>query len=79
MEVRRATLAAAIRLATVLSIVAAVFALTLDAVSDVSRTSVVALVVVIGFVSSWIQTSRVSRAFRRSHRMAVIPIRQPVG
>ena len=81
MELRRATFEAAIRLATVLSVVAALTALTLDAVGDVSATRLTLLVAVVGFITSWVQTGRVSRAVasRSTYRVDVMPIRQPIG
>jgi hypothetical protein len=78
MELRRATFEAAIRLATVLSVVAALTALTLDAVGEVSATRLTLLVAVVGFTASWIQTGRVSRAVtaRSTYRFAVMPIQR---
>jgi hypothetical protein len=80
MEIRRATFEAAIRLATVLSVVAALAALTLDAVGEVSATRLTLLVAVVGFTASWIQTGRVSRAVtaRSTYRVAVMPIRRSI-
>jgi hypothetical protein len=81
MEVRRATFEAAIRLATVLSVVAALAALTLDAVGDVSATRLTLLVAAVGFTASWVQTGRVSRAVtsRSTYRVDVMPIHQSIG
>jgi hypothetical protein len=81
MELRRATYGAAIRLATVLSVVAALTALTLDAVGEVSATRLTLLVAVVGFTTSWIQTGRVSRAVTSQgiYRVDVMPLRQSIG
>lgn len=81
MEIRRATFGAAVRLAIVLSTVAAVLALGIDAVGNVSTTAMVTTVAVIGFVTSWVLTGRVARgvAVTPHHRVAVIRLRQPVG
>ncbi len=81
MELRRATYGAAIRLALVLSVVAVAIALTLDAVSDVSTTRLVAAVAFVGFTASWVQTGRVARtvATRPTHRITVMSTRQPIG
>jgi len=81
MEIRRATYGAAIRLAVALSVVASVAALGLRAVGDVSTINLVAVVAVIGFTTSWVQTGRVRRAVaaRPTHRVTVMPARQPIG
>ena len=81
MEIRRATFSAAVRLAIVLSTVAAFLALGIDAVGNVSTTAMVATVAVVGFVTSWVLTGRVARAVPATphHRVAVIRLRQPVG
>jgi len=81
MEIRRATWAAAIRLAMVLSAVASLVALGLRAVGDVSTVNLVAVVAVVGFTMSWVQTGRVRRtvAAQPTHRVTVMPARQPIG
>jgi hypothetical protein len=81
METRRATYAAAIKLALVLSVVAAAATLGLDAIGEVSQTALILTVIVVGFVASWIQTGRVSRsaAHRPAHRLTVVPLHHPVG
>jgi hypothetical protein len=73
MEVRRATYGAAIRLALVFSVVAAVAALTLDAIGDVSTSRMLVAVVAVGFTTSWVQTGRVaaSAATAGSHESRV--------
>jgi hypothetical protein len=80
MEVRRATYGAAVKLALVLSTVAAVIALTLDAIGDVSTSGLVISVAMVGFVTSWVQTGRVTRAVTadHGHRITVMPLRDPV-
>ncbi len=81
METRRATYAAAIKLALVLSVVAAAATLGLEAIGEVSQTALLLTVIVVGFVTSWIQTGRVSRAaaHRPGHRLTVVPLHHPVG
>lgn len=82
MEVRRATFGAAIRLAIVLSAIAAAVALGLDAVGEVSRPAIVLTVIVVGFVTSWVETGRAARSSaeaRRHHRVAVVHVRHPVA
>lgn len=81
MELRRATYGAAVRLAFVLSVVAAATALTLDAIGDVSATRLAAIVAVVGFTISWVQTGRVSKAVesRGISRVGVVALHQPVG
>jgi len=81
MEIRRATFGAAIRLAMVLSAVASLVAIGLRAVGDVSTVNLVAVVAVVGFTMSWVQTGRVHRtvAARPAHRVTVMPTRQPIG
>lgn len=65
----------------VLSAIAAVLALTLDAVGDVSTTGLVITVAAVGFMTSWVQTARIARAVQRSrhHRITVMPLRQPIS
>ena len=75
MEVRRATLEAAIRLGVVFSLIAAVVAVALSAAGEVSTIGLVATVAIIGFMTSWVQTARVSRAAaRRPHRSTVVSL-----
>ena len=75
MELRKATWSAALRLAFVVSAVAAIVAMTLSAAGDVPRGAFVAAVMVIGFVASWVQTGRVARV-HHEHRVAVVPVRR---
>jgi hypothetical protein len=81
MKIRRETLGAAVRLAMVLSIVAAILTIGLDAVGDVSATALAATVAVVGFVSSWVLTGRAAHPAPavRHHRVAVVPVRHRVG
>ena len=53
----------------------------LKTVGDVSTINLVALVSVVGFTTSWIQTGRVRRAAiaRSAHRVTVMPLRDPIG
>ena len=57
----QAMFGAAIRLALLLSCFAALTALGLEALGDVSRVRLVVTVALIGFVSSWVMTGRVQR------------------
>lgn len=81
MEIRRATYGAAIRLAMALSVIASVVAMGLHTVGDVSTVNLVAIVAVVGFTMSWVQTGRVRRAVatRPAHRVTMMPVRQPIG
>lgn len=81
MEIRRETYRAAVRLAAVLSAIAAAVAFGLDAMGDVSTTGLVAAVAIVGFTTSWVQTGRVSRSAtaRPSHRVTVMALHRPVG
>lgn len=81
MDIRRATYGAAVRLAMVFSAMAAIVALTLDAMGDVSAAGLVVAVMVVGFTTSWVQTGRIARTVGagRSHRVTVMPLHHPVG
>jgi len=81
MDTRRATYGAAVRLALVFSIAAAMAAMALDVVGEVSTTRLVIAVVVIGFATSWVQTGRVAREAEagRLRRLTVTSLRQPIG
>jgi hypothetical protein len=65
MELRRSTWNAALKLAAVLSMVAAAFAVGASMVGDVTPTAIVLPVIVVCFAASWIQTGRVQR--RHTH------------
>jgi ABC-type Mn2+/Zn2+ transport system permease subunit len=75
MELRKATWSAALRLAFVVSGIAAIVAVTLSTIGDVPRGAFVVAVMVIGFLASWVQTGRVARV-HREHRVAVVPLRR---
>lgn len=75
MEIRRATFGAAIRLALVLSVVAALATVVLSAVGEVSTIGLVTAVSLIGFTTSWVQTGRVARTTaRHGHRVTVLSL-----
>ena len=80
MELRKATWTAALRLAVVVSAIAAIAAVTLSEAGEVPRGAlrgaVVAAVMLIGFVASWVQTGHVARA-HHEHRVAVTHSRRP--
>jgi hypothetical protein len=61
MELRRATWTAALRLAVVVSTVAALVTVLLSSVGEVSQTGAVIAVIIVGFALSWVQTGRVRR------------------
>lgn len=67
------------RLAVAVSAVAAVVAVALTAFGDVSQTALVVAVIVIGFALSWVQTGRVQRDDRRTHRITAVRVRRPVA
>lgn len=75
MELRKATWSAALRLAFVVSALAAIVAVALSAAGHVSATALVAAVMVIGFTASWVQTGRVARV-HHEQRVAVVPTRR---
>lgn len=81
MEIRRATYGAAIRLAVVLSAVASLVALGLEAVGDVSTLNLVIVVAIVGFTTSWVQTGRVTRSVTASssHRVTVVRTHHTIG
>jgi hypothetical protein len=69
----------ATRLAIALSVLAAVAAVTLEAIGDVSPVTLVLTVAAIGFVTSWVMTGRVQQPQAIRHRVSVIPISDRVG
>ena len=79
MEVRRASWVAAFGLALGISTVAAAVAVALSTVAGISETMLVLAVVIIGFAASWALTGHVERSYRPAHRVAVVPLRRPVG
>lgn len=81
MDIRRARFGAAVRLAVLLSLAAAGLTLALEASGDVSPFRLVGVVMIVGFVASWVVTGRVARPGHvvAHHRVAVIPLRHHVG
>jgi hypothetical protein len=61
MELRRRTWIAALRLAFMISVLAAAIAIALSATGDVPQAAVVLPVIVIAFTASWVQTGRIRR------------------
>lgn len=59
MDLTRRTWIAAIKLALVISTVAAVAAIAVTAVGDIPQAAIVLPVMLVAFAASWIQTSRV--------------------
>ncbi|HEX4982292.1 MAG TPA: hypothetical protein VFV63_11360 [Ilumatobacteraceae bacterium] len=72
MELRKATWSAALRLAFVVSALAAIVAVALSAAGDVPQGALVAAVMVVGFTASWVQTGRVAR-IHHEHPVAMVP------
>ncbi|WP_420453011.1 hypothetical protein [Ilumatobacter sp.] len=75
MELRRRTWSAAVKLATVLSVVAASVTLVALRVGDVPAAALIAPVATVAFVASWIQTGRIQR--RAVAEVVVIGVRTP--
>ncbi len=71
MEIRRRTWAAAVKLAIVLSVVAAALAFGVSRLGDVPDAAVVLPVMVVAFIASWVQTERIRR--RAIADMAIVP------
>jgi hypothetical protein len=71
MEIRRRTWAAAVKLAIVLSVVAAGLAFGVSRLGDVPDAAVVLPVMVVAFIASWVQTERIRR--RAIADMAIVP------
>ena len=61
MDLQRRTWSAAVRLAVVISVLAAALAVAVQAAGDVPQVAVVLPVMAIAFTASWIQTGRVRR------------------
>ncbi|NNE13229.1 MAG: hypothetical protein HKN41_13395 [Ilumatobacter sp.] len=76
MDVRRATLLAAIPLAIVVSAIAASIAVVLELLGDVSRPSLLLSVTLVGFVTSWVRSGRTAEALR-PHRPALVRVDRP--
>jgi len=68
-ELSRRTWTAAIRLAVVISVLAAALAVTLSSLGNIPDVAIVLPVIVIAFTASWVQTSRI-----RNDRVAVAPM-----
>ena len=60
--------ATTIRLAVVMSTLAALFAIVVSAVGEVSQAAIVIPVIVLAFTSSWLLTGRVQRGTARAVR-----------
>ncbi len=73
MEISRRTWNAAIKLAVVLSAIAAGVAFVVSRSGEVPEAAVVLPVIVVAFVASWIQTERIRR--RAIADMVIIPAR----
>lgn len=61
MEISRRTWTAAIKLAVVLSALAAIVAFGVSRAGEVPQAAVVLPVIVVAFVASWVQTERIRR------------------
>lgn len=81
MEIRRALWGASVRLAIVMSTIAALLAVGIDAIGDVSPAALAAVVAAVAFATSWSLSGRTVRSVpvRSRHRVAVVPVRHPVG
>ena len=71
-ELRRDAWIAIIKLAVVVSTVAAVFAIGMSLVGDVSQTAIVIPVIVVGFTASWFMTGRVQSSRVRPVRARAV-------
>lgn len=77
MEISRRTWAAALKLAVIVSLVAALVAVAVSTVGDVPAAAIVLPVIVVAFTLSWVQTGRVMRtasvaAPRRQHSAPIV-------
>jgi VIT1/CCC1 family predicted Fe2+/Mn2+ transporter len=61
MEISRRRWAAALKLAVVVSLVAALVAVVVSALGDIPAAAIVLPVIVVAFTLSWVQTGRVMR------------------
>jgi hypothetical protein len=61
MEISRRTWTAAVKLAVVLSVLAAGLAFGVSRVGEVPQAAIVVPVIVVAFVASWVQTERIRR------------------
>ena len=73
MEISRRTWTAAVKLAVVLSVLAAGLAFGVTRLGDVPPAAVVVPVMVVAFVASWINTERIRR--RAIAEMVIVPAR----
>ena len=73
MEISRRTWTAAVKLAVVLSVLAAGLAFGVTRMGDVPQAAVVVPVIVVAFVASWINTERIRR--RAIAEMVIVPAR----
>jgi len=76
MEISRRTWTAAVKLAVVLSVLAAGIAFGVTRLGDVPQAAVVLPVIVVAFVASWINTERIRR--RAIADMVIIPARSSI-
>lgn len=73
MELTRRTWTAAVKLAVVVSVLAAAAAFGVSRLGDVPRVAVVVPVIVIAFAASWLQTERIRR--QAIADMVIVPAR----
>lgn len=71
MELSRRTWTAAIKLAAVISIVAAFVAIIVSTLGGIPDTVIVAVVAIVGFTTSWVQTGRVQNTGVPAHAFAM--------
>lgn len=79
MDVWRTTYGAAVRLALIFSTVAALVAVALQSIGDVSTTRLVITVALVGFITSWVQTGRITRTSPTASAVTVMSLRQPIS
>ncbi|MFK8025026.1 MAG: hypothetical protein AB8G26_13780 [Ilumatobacter sp.] len=77
MEITRRTWTAAVKLAVVVSAVAAFIAFAVSSLGEVPRVAVVVPVIVVAFAASWLQTERIRR--QALSEMVIIPARPTVS
>jgi hypothetical protein len=65
-ELSRRTWNAAVKLAVIISVAGALLAIVASAAGDVPDVAIVVPVIVVAFVASWVQTSRVRNTSGRS-------------
>lgn len=69
-ELNRRTWTAAIRLAVVVSVLAAALAVALSSIGNIPDAAIVLPVIIVAFTASWVQTSRI----RSDRTIAVAPL-----